>query len=400
MDIDQYVRSHQIALAHEINRRKKIYLDLRFWIMVREVAAGNSHDALEQKLLNLLREGVSQEKIVCPISENTFMELMKQKNTSSRRSATANIIDELSLGAALIPIDMRVGTEIAHFIHSKASAADLHPVSELVWSKLIYVLGFVHPSLPELDPETELHAQKLFFEEVWNTPLSTMVEMIGDGEIPPSDRFDKLATYLNQKNVAHADELKSFAQVYKKELSGAIDIFGAVGADVLRSMAKAQGIEPPPPESAQAYALVNKCKNLLLRAFSKDGAKNALRTIHIHACLHANLRWNKNRQFEANDFHDFNHAAAALAYCDAFLTERSLRTLATAKNTNLESINGCRVTDNVVEAIQISPPCAEPRARLDRTKSGSQIRTTQYRSAFARRRRPWPRKEPIRIPCP
>ncbi len=122
-------------------------------------------------------------------------------------------------------------------------------------------------------------------------------------------------------------------------------------------MTKAQGIEPPPSESAQARALVNKCKNLLLRAFSKDGTKNALRTIHIHACLHANLRWNKSRQFEANDFHDFNHAAAALAYCDAFLTERSLHTLATAKNTNLESINGCRVTNSVGEAIQILEDC-------------------------------------------
>jgi hypothetical protein len=58
--------------------------------------------------------------------------------------------------------------------------------------------------------------------------------------------------------------------------------------------------------------------------------------------------------FEENDFYDFEHAAAALAYCDAFLTERFLNSLANGRHTGLCDINSCRVTADVDEAVTIA----------------------------------------------
>ena len=131
MNIDQYVRSRIVDLGRSLKNRSKIYLDLRFWIIARDVAAGMNAGAAEQELLRLLCEGVAQGTMICPISETTFMELMKLKKTPSSRIATANIIDELSLGVAVIPLDLRIGTEIAQFTHARAGTQNLFSVDEL-----------------------------------------------------------------------------------------------------------------------------------------------------------------------------------------------------------------------------------------------------------------------------
>jgi hypothetical protein len=65
------------------------------------------------------------------------------------------------------------------------------------------------------------------------------------------------------------------------------------------------------------------------------------------------MRWNKERQFKRNDWHDFGHAAVALTYCDAFLTERPLHELVTRPEPSLESVNGCRTASDTASAVGI-----------------------------------------------
>jgi len=76
-------------------------------------------------------------------------------------------------------------------------------------------------------------------------------------------------------------------------------------------------------ESAKPF--VNLLVEGLKRGSSSKIVRDILRTIHISACLHAAVRWDKKRQLEGNDLFDFHHAAAALAYCDAFFTENLLK---------------------------------------------------------------------------
>jgi hypothetical protein len=56
----------------------------------------------------------------------------------------------------------------------------------------------------------------------------------------------------------------------------------------------------------------------LLLALQEDEGRRQLPSLHVLACLHAAFRWNKERQFEGNDFFDFHHAAAAIGYCQAY----------------------------------------------------------------------------------
>ena len=46
-----------------------------------------------------------------------------------------------------------------------------------------------------------------------------------------------------------------------------------------------------------------------------------------------------------------SNATAALAYCDAFFTEKSLRTIVTQKHIALDRLYGCHVVASVDDAI-------------------------------------------------
>ena len=159
--IDQHVRHSQIILGQEIAGRNAIYLDMKFWILLRE-ADRHAGTASTAKLLDYLRKGTAKGALFCPISESTFLELMKQADQVSRL-ATASLIDELSLGIALIEQDLRLETEIAYWMRSISGYTNLPPLEHLVWHKLSHVLGVRHPTKTGFEPTTERALQKSIF---------------------------------------------------------------------------------------------------------------------------------------------------------------------------------------------------------------------------------------------
>ncbi|OZB63361.1 MAG: hypothetical protein B7X39_19660 [Lysobacterales bacterium 14-68-21] len=102
------------------------------------------------------------------------------------------------------------------------------------------------------------------------------------------------------------------------------------------------------------------CRNLIALGLPRPVSWPQLRSLHINTCVHASLRWNKTEQFEANDFHDFHHAVAALAYCQFFLTERGLKTRVTARHVALDTLYGCRVAGSVPDAIALLREISAP----------------------------------------
>src|SRR6266436_732870 len=54
-------------------------------------------------------------------------------------------------------------------------------------------------------------------------------------------------------------------------------------------------------------------KSFVHRLRQRPQVRQQLRTLHIHAALHAAFRWDKARRFTSNDLYDFEHASAALA---------------------------------------------------------------------------------------
>jgi hypothetical protein len=145
ISLDAHVRSRQLELAKSLERKKAVYLDIKFWIILRDVVTGLRSDPVETELLSLLREGVAEGRLFCPISDSTFAELLKKADVNSRE-VTAGLIDELSLGVTLIPYELRPGTELAHFLHSARTPNDVYPLDHLVWSKAQLCHGILAPA--------------------------------------------------------------------------------------------------------------------------------------------------------------------------------------------------------------------------------------------------------------
>ena len=349
VSIDEHVRSRSIELGQALEKRAAIYLDQRYWIIVRDVTLNRRTDSLSVNLANLLGDLVREGKIFCPISETVFVELLKQLDLETRRS-TAKTIDELSLGVTLVPEQLRVGTELAHLFYSHGKQGSVYPLRWLVWSKLSYVLGVVHPTNTVFDPEQELLIQKAFFDHMWDISLVEVVDILGDSPVPPTN-FDSVAEKLNKANAAHSNEIRSYKQAYTAEIGGALSLYIGVARDILENMhGKASGVVPKLTE-AQRQTCERELLNFFIQAFRKSAIAKQLPTLHIHASCCATIRWDKRRQLEGNDLYDFHHAAAALAYCDVFLTEKPLQSLLKMNHIALDSLLGCKVISAVREAV-------------------------------------------------
>jgi hypothetical protein len=97
---------------------------------------------------------------------------MKQTDLATR-SATAEMIDQLSCGVTLSPQPTRVATEVAHFFHANAGHA-VFPLEHLVWTKVPYILGVQHPVATAFPADEQLVIQEAFFDYLWEIPLSSM----------------------------------------------------------------------------------------------------------------------------------------------------------------------------------------------------------------------------------
>lgn len=345
--IDEYERRRVIELGEWVAARGRIYLDKCFWIHLRDARMRASGPLGAVDLLDALTAGVASGQLVCPISDALFLELMKQTDPATR-GATAKLIDELSGGIALSPGPTRVATEVAHFLHASAGHS-AHPLEHLVWTKVPYVLGVQHPMHAAFPDEEQVVIQKAFFDHLWEIPLSTMIETIGD-TWPHASPYLDMADRLNRDNAAHAPSMKSFAQVYRDEINGVLELAAPIAVDVLRDMALetlGPRIQPSADEREEAARL---CLGLLRAAVRKPVGRRALRTLQVGALLHAAVRWNRTQKLNANDLFDFHHAAAALGYCDAFLTDGPMHTLLKQRHLAIERDFPCRVMSSVEEA--------------------------------------------------
>jgi hypothetical protein len=197
--------------------------------------------------LEVLRTRVLNQQIICPISETIFVELLKQADLRTRRQ-TSVLIDELSLGVTLAPEQERIGTELAHFFHTHSGETGIYPLKWLVWSKLSYVLGVVHPTHTAFEPKEELVIQKAFFDHMWDCSLAEIVETLGHAE-PPLVDFNGLALKLNAGIAAHSNAIRTFDQAYMHEIEGALSVYMPAARLVLESMfERATCMEPKASE--------------------------------------------------------------------------------------------------------------------------------------------------------
>lgn len=357
MQIDQYIKRRSLYLGASIEKKLKVYLDTKYWLLLRDAHIEKPRSPSHTKLLELLCKARQGGLVVCPCYLPTFLELARQSDPLTLQR-TSELMDILSGGVCLRFPEERIMMEILHFFRTKSTGVgSCYEPSLLAWTKITHVLGVMLPYNGLLGDKTNHVLQIKYFDCAWERTLHDMIQTVGAHEFYHNIgkmRFD-FADKLNNGKFAHADELRSFPETILTEVGGFLDTIAFLLKDAAIQMchtgtglaANNDEIEKSDPERLMA--------NHIYHCFRLGEIKEELPTIKIQSTLHAAIRWDRNRRFKDNDLLDIEHATGALPYCDFFLTEKSLCSLVTRKDIEFDRLYGCKVFSDpclAVEAIE------------------------------------------------
>lgn len=353
--LNDYRKSVRIELGQQLKDQVKIYLDTKFWIHFREVTLNRNTNIGYIELLQLLRDGVQQKKLLCPISEEIIGEILLQTN-SQNLGASAKLIDELSEGVSICSSREREQDEILNFIYKyyllEEAIQSIHEQEVFVWSKIPFAFDLPHPYINQIPPDEELVIQKSFFDKMWTISFSEMIEVMGHENILSWPRERDISDKLTHGKFEHMKENQSFKQLHLNEIAGALDIYKPLFEDAISYLFENKYKQKPNIEEVKNAESGQKLANLVYHLFDKNKLGTYLPSLVIEAGLHAMVRYDKERKFKKNDMPDFRHAKTALPYFDLFLTENSLCHLVKTGKLSFDKKYNCSVYSDPKETIK------------------------------------------------
>lgn len=314
-------------LAHELDSRHKLYLDLAYWNHLCDIFLARIESYELQRIFSLLESLVRDGVLVCPIELNTFAELNKQR-LPDKIKATAAVIDRFSLGVVLVPPHERAFIEILRLLEAAPSGPPFPSApKDEVWTKVAFLFGHGELVSDRLSPEMLAELNALLLRELWDMGFTQFLDQL-DGTAPVS--FEWAKTAADKANVGKADarvKFPSYRALYLSESQGILDLYASVISDVCLDLFDRAGGDISSVTQEQKDRAVQQTQNLLVSLLEKYDLARQLPSVHVQATLFASVQWDVGRRYKPNDFQDFGHAAAALGYCDGFATERSLAAL-------------------------------------------------------------------------
>ena len=172
------------------------------------------------KLSSILEDGITSNKLICPISADIFLEITKQSDTTTLK-CSVELIDTLSEGISILAPEERAKMELLYFIRTNSSSeSSCHSQDIFVWTKLAYVLGTMVPYITPFTPEEELVIQKSFFDQMWSISLNDMIETMGINTVREIPKIPDISDKLNAGKFEHLSENSSFEGVFLSEVAG------------------------------------------------------------------------------------------------------------------------------------------------------------------------------------
>jgi len=348
--LKDYVKEKRSSLGCQLRNRKKVYLDTKYWILLRDSLLGIETNLSVKNLLELLESGVSSEYLICPIGAETFVEILRQTDETTLLKSV-HLIDKLSQGVAILFHEERFSLELRYLVLKYLlEESSYHPPEEFVWTKLAYTLGFYTVGNTSFSQSEELALQKSFLDQMWQISLADMVTEIGINNLLNRPPLDNCSDELNRNKELLGDKCKSFEEVFLSEVKGLLDDMKPQFSELLLFLSERfpqlqiSKEAANTPQSAQLFAYC------IYHAFCHKWLSTELPFIHIHASIHAAIWMDSTRRYKPTDTPDFFHATAALPYFDVFLTERSLKHLLTRTDMALDKLYDCRVVARPSEA--------------------------------------------------
>lgn len=338
------IATRQRELVGLVEGKTPVYLDMNFWILMRDVAAGLETGAVETALLGALRFGVGAGKIFCPVTAETIEELTKQNAESM--AGTMKLVDALSLGIAMVPHIERTATEFQELMATVWPSARI--AARPVWTAFAFAFGYedLRPQVEGLVVDDALICA--LAEKAWNAQPSVLAQTLKTNVFEARAESELTAAKLNEQNALHAGEIDNFEAAWKIEIDGACSLLEGIAHQEILRIADAEG-HAVIRDSRQTALTVSR---MIAVSLKNPANRKKFGSLYVPAVIHAAIRAER-RTIKANDIFDFRHAAAALPYCGAFLTDGPLRTLLTSGHTALGREYDCRIVSKPFEALEV-----------------------------------------------
>lgn len=345
--IEFHSRQFRIEIGEVMLKKRRFYLDTKYWIFMREASLGKAPE-VQTQIYNTLRKLVETGIAICPLSPHVFTELMKQDR--EKRLRTAMIMDELSQQVCFIsPIDI-VGQELISFVRlcqAKAQGNPLFNPEKYVWTKVPFVMGENYPTEAGIPNDQMNNIRVQFFDHLSKFTLVQMLETMKDN-FPIKDS-KSLINRLNKEKDAN-QQWNSFHEVFMHEVAGILDI---LKEDIEKLWVYLyQTDQDPALEEIRQSQCVKLLSSTIYQAFDQNKVDRKLPFIHIHSALHAYLRYNTEQRYKENDLSDLSHAAWALPYCNGFFTEKRLHAWICDRLLKLDEIYGTKVLSDEEDVLK------------------------------------------------
>jgi hypothetical protein len=351
--LDQYRCRILHRFGQIVSSKIIVYLDLKYWINLRKVLLGQQVEPAYIALYAALTEGVEGGAMVCPLSFWVFEELLKQSDLGTRK-ATAALVDKLSNGVAFMHHGEIVSQEVLHFIRKTTLRyADVKqwPIHECIWTRTMSFLGDQTPVPSPFSEADQLLIQKNWEDFYFFIPFE---ELFKDNHPFPRDPKDILYDVddINRRKGQVRLQHRGFKSLFLAELMHTIKENEPHWYEAMAYLYYLEsGKEEPINTESMTESEKQPARNLIWFLFKKNKINKELPSYHIPAGLYAAACWDTTRQMTKNDVLDFYHAQLSIPYCDVFLTETCLKSLACSRHLRFDEIYDTAIIADPQEAL-------------------------------------------------
>lgn len=349
--LTQHIQRTNLVLGKRVCEKYRIYLDINYWIYLRDAAMGRPSKEVHLLLLNKLSKLAQYSRIICPVSDILLSELLTQSDAKTR-TATVGLMDLLSEGITIASFPERINSEILYWIRGYTfNEESLHPVGQLIWTRASHFFGHIFPSETALSQEDEKAVQKAFFDTMGSMSLTEVFETIGHNNIASLEKPPTIFINLNEGKFNNLVSGTSFKDLLLDEVRGCVDACWPHFLEVFAYLSQTKTGMIPVAKNEDEIRIMT--SNLIVAALNNEKMGTYLSTLRILAGTHAVVRWDPKRKYKSGDWMDFKHAAIALPYYNAFFTDHSLAAMICNRPLEYDRLYNMRIISREEDALSL-----------------------------------------------
>ncbi|WP_213609851.1 hypothetical protein [Pseudoalteromonas sp.] len=329
-------REKCISRHFKIKGKIKVYLDTKYWLILRDVQLGKNTCPKKLKIYKIIMELNKSKKVIFPISQYVLNEFVKQRDRRTLEESF-NLILQLSENISIRTYKERIFEEVISFIKDVADKKlnfNSKVNNQHVWTSIPYSFGKFVIRTKNNDPFDEEVQRVVFeFESVDRIFLNIILEKSED-----NGNFPDPTGVLNAKR---SDRFKNTLKNQSFEFYSGLE-----RGLVVNAFTEAFGSSYKKKDIETALIALNNLKY-------KNKLGNVLPTLNTYSTLLTTWLIEQNSKIKINHYFDIHHATAALPYFDIFLTENSLKDAIRRVTPKYLEFNKCTVGSTLEEAIEI-----------------------------------------------